>query len=263
MLDKENLLSHLNRENDRILGNKILDKVELVLKRKKEQFSDFLNPHQRKIALNLIKQINKINYLKNGGYESAERKRIAIFPDFLFPEHVEVPLSILKVKGNFNFQSVSHSDFLGAVLGLGIKRKKVGDILVFEDFAQIIVCKEIKKIITLKLKNVHEVPVEITEIDSEDIIIPVKNTKEIKATVPSMRLDAVASAGFGDSRNKMSRKIKNKKVKLNWKIEDDPAQDIEIKDLISIKRRGRVEVVKKRGISNRGRIKLLLNRYTS
>jgi len=262
MIDKETLLYHLNREKDRVLGDKILDKVELVLKRNKEKFSDFLNPHQRKVALNVIKQINKINYTEDGGYERAERKRIAIFPDFLFPEHIEIPLSILKIEGNFNFQSVSHRDFLGAIMGPGIKRKKIGDILVCDDFAQIIACKEIKKIISLKLNRVHEVPVQITEINREDIIIPTQNTKEIMATVASMRLDAVASAGFGDSRNKMSRKIKNKKVKLNYKIEDDPAQDVEINDLISIKRRGRVEIVKKRGISNRGRIKLLLNRYT-
>ncbi len=262
MLDKEKLLSHLHHEPDRVLGDKIIDKIELVLKRNTEQFTDFLNPHQREIAANIIKQVNKINYLQHGGYERAERKRIGIFPDFLFPEHIEVPVSVLKVNGNFNFQSLSHKDFLGAIMALGVKRKKIGDLLVLNEFAQVVVGDEIKEFINLKLKNVHEVPVEITEIDVEDIEIPTKNTKEIKATVPSMRLDAVASAGFGDSRNKIKRKIKNEKVKLNWKVEKDPAQEIEIDDLISIRKKGRVKVVKDRGLSNRDRIKLLLHRYT-
>ena len=262
MLDSDRLLSHLHREQDQILGGKVLDKIDLVLKRKKEQFTDFLNPYQRKIAINIIKQIYEVNYLEAGGYEEAERQRIGIFPEYLFPDHIEIPVSILKISGNFKFQSLSHRDFLGALMGLGIKRKKLGDLLVLNDQAQIVLAQDLKEFVSLKLKKVHEVPVEVEEITADEIIIPTQNTKEIKATVPSMRLDAVASAGFGDSRNKISRDIKNEKVKLNWKPEVDPAQEVEINDLISIRARGRVEVVKNRGTSNRGRIKLLLKRYT-
>ena len=106
MLDKEKLLSHLHREEEQVLANRILDKIEIVLQRKKEQFTDFLNPYQRKVARGLIQQINNINYLEDGGYKKAERKKIAVFPDYLFPDHVKVTLSIFKIKGNFNFQSL-------------------------------------------------------------------------------------------------------------------------------------------------------------
>ena len=94
------------------------------------------------------------------------------------------------------------------------------------------------------------------------MIIPTSNTKDIPTTVASMRLDAVASAGFGDSRNKISRDIKNNRVKLNFKVVTDPASEVEVEDLISIRNRGRVEIAERRGFSNRGRIKLLLKRYT-
>ena len=262
MLDKEKLLSHLHREDDRQLGGYILDQMELVKKRQSEQFTDFLNPHQRDIALNIIKQINDINYLVDGGYKEAERKRIGVFPDFLFPDHIEVPLCVLEIKGNFNFRSVSHGDFLGSLMGLGLKRKKVGDILVLEDRAQIVIAEENKETVLYELKSVHEVPVEVKEIDREDIEIPTRHTKDIQATVPSMRLDAVAGAGFGDSRGKISRDIEQGKVKLNWCPESDPAADVEVNDLISIRHRGRIKVAERRGLSNRGRIKLLLKRYT-
>lgn len=262
MLDKEKLLSHLERDDEKILANKILDKAEIVIERKSEQSTDFLNPHQRKIARKLIKQISDINYIEDGGYKRAERKKITIFPDYLFADNVEAPISILKIEGNFNFCHVDHRDYLGALMGLGIKRKVLGDLLVMDDFAQIIVDSDLKDFIKMKLTNVNEVPVEVTEISRDEIIVPTQHTKEIKATVASMRLDSVASAGFGDSRNKISQDIKNKKVKLNWRMEDDPAQDVEVNDMISIRGRGRVEVIKRRGLSNRGRIKLILNRYT-
>lgn len=262
MLDKEILLSHLKREDEKILGDKILDKVEMVISRKCEESTNFLNPHERKIARNIIEQIADINYVEEGGYKKAERKRITIFPDYLFPDHVKSPVSVLQIEGNFNFCAVRHQDYLGALMGLGIKRALIGDLLIMEDFAQVVVGEELKDFIMMKLSHVNEVPVEITEIDFDDIIVPIQHTKEIKATVASMRLDAVASAGFGDSRNKISDDIKSEKVKLNWRMEDDPAGDVEIGDMISIRGRGRVEVVESRGLSNRGRIKLILNRYT-
>lgn len=262
MFDKEKLLSHLHGEEERLLGDFILDKIEKVIERKSTEQTNFLNPHQQKVALGLIEQINDINHLTEGGYKKAERKRIVIFPEYLFPDHVESSIEIIKVDGNFNFKNLSHKDFLGAILGLGIKREMVGDVLVLDDFAQIIIAKEIFEFVKLNFKRVNEVPVEIEKINQDDILIPTKNTKDIPTTVASMRLDAVASAGFGDSRSKISRDIKNNRVKLNYKVVTDPASDVELGDLISIRNRGRVEVYERRGLSNRGRIKLLLKRYT-
>ncbi len=262
MLDKERLLSHLHSEDDQLLGSHILDKIEMVLNRHKEQATDFLNPYQREIARGLLEQISDINFREEGGYRQAERKRIVIFPEYLFPDLVPAQIDVLKISGNFSFQSISHRDFLGAILGLGIQRKVIGDLLVLDGYAQVIAAKEISEFIELKLMKVHEVPVEIEAIEAEQLEIPVQHTKEIKTTVPSMRLDAVASSGFGDSRSKMTRYIKGGRVKLNYKEEKDPAADVELGDLISVRGRGRVEVAVDNGFSNRGRIKLILKRYT-
>jgi len=262
MLDRDRYLSHLNREEDRIFTAHIIDKIEIVLKRKKEQSTDFLNPYQRKIAGEIIRQIYDINYLQDGAYKRAERKRIVLFPEYLFPDHVESTVSVLKLVGNFDFQTITHRDVLGALLGLGIKRKMLGDILVLDEFIQVVIADEIKDFIFVKLRKVHEVPVKIEEINSDDIIIPAEHAREIQATVPSMRLDAVASAGFGDSRNRISREIKNLKVKLNWKPEKNTSEEVKVDDLISIRGRGRVKVVEQKGLSRRGRIKLVLKRYT-
>ena len=262
MFDKEKMLSHLHREDDRKLGDFVLDKIEKVLSRKSTEKTNFLNPYEQKVALGLVEQVNGVNHLKEGGYKRSERKRVVVFPDYLFPDHVESTIRVIRIDGNFNFQNVTHKDFLGAILGLGIKREMVGDILVLDDFAQIITAEEIYDFVDLHFKKVNEVPIEVSEITKDDIIIPTRNTKDIPTTVASMRLDAVASAGFGDSRSKISRDIKNNRVKLNFKVVTDPASEVEIGDLISIRNRGRVEVAERRGLSNRDRIKLLLKRYT-
>ncbi len=262
MAADNNMLSFLTREEDREFGSRLLDLAEIVRTRDSSRATEFIDPHQKKIAADILKQLAGINYLISGGYEQAERQRILIFPDYLFPDHQEVPLSCLKISGNFEFISVSHRDFLGALLGLGIKRDYIGDILVHENYAQAVLVPEILPEVKLNLTRVNEVPVELKEISCEDLIFRPRSVKEILATVASLRLDAVISAGFGDSRTKSSSLISGGQVKLNWKPVSDPAAEVEIGDVISIRGRGRLIVAEDRGISNSGRIKLTIERVT-
>jgi len=262
MEHNDNILSFLKDKADRDLGKRILDEVELVKERKKKEVTKFLNPYQIKITRKVLEQISDINYKFDGGYNRAERKRILIFPDYLFPDHQVVPLSFYKIEGNFDFVNISHRDFLGALLGLGIRRDYIGDIILLESSAQVIVGSEIKDEIELNLNNVNEVPVNIKEINREDIKFKPENRKEILATVASMRLDAIVSAGFGESRSRSSQLITSGKIKLNWKEVNNVSAEVEIGDMVSFKGRGRLYVAENRGRSNRDRIKLKLERIT-
>src|SRR5690554_2914521 len=160
MIDREKLSSHLYQEEELLLAGHIFDKIEMVLKRKSNESTNFMNPYECEIAINLVKQIYDVNYKVDGGYQGAERKRITIFPEYLFPDHVESPVNLLKISGNFKFQAVSHRDFLGALMSLGIKREMIGDIVSLDEFAQVVVADEVKEFIEMNLNNVHEVPVE-------------------------------------------------------------------------------------------------------
>lgn len=262
MATNQNILSFLNDEDEIKLGERILDLAETVQERKDSRATHFLNPRDQKIAEKILSQIMKINFKSWGGHPKAERERILIFPDFLFPEHQEVPLVCLNISGNFEYVNVDHSDFLGAILGLGIKRERVGDIFIYKDSAQIVTTPELEEEILLNLDRVNEVPVEVEIMRCEDIVFEESNRKEIKATVASLRLDAVLSAGFGESRSRSKRAVQQGKVKLNWRQTSDPAAEIEIGDLISFSGRGRLKVAEDRGISNSGRKKLLLERIT-
>ncbi len=256
------MLSFLNDQDDLDFGERLLDKVDLVKERNQKVVTKFLNPHQQNIAKNILEQVSEINYKVDGGFKRSERKRVLIFPDYLFPDHQIVPLSFYEIEGNFDFVNISHRDFLGALLGLGIKRDYVGDIIVLENSAQIIIASEIKDEIELNLSHVNEVPINLKKIDKEEIKFKPKNHKEILATVASMRLDAIVSAGFGESRSRSSQYITSGKIKLNWKEVNNVSAEVEVEDMISFKGRGRLFVAEKRGRSNRDRIKLKLERIT-
>src|SRR5690606_31151046 len=86
--------------------------------------------------------------------------------------------------------------------------------------------------------------------------------KEIKATVASLRLDAVAAEGFGMSRTKMVREIKAERVKLNWQPVSNPALAVKEGDVLSLRGRGRVVVAQVVGTTRKGRTSVVLQRYS-
>lgn len=264
MFNREKFLRYIKAkdEEEELTAAKVLDKAKNALQKHEPTFTNFLNPYQRELLTSILDQIYDLKYLLYGGFERAERKRIGLMPDYYMREIVSNPLAICEISGNFNFESVSHRDFLGAILGTGIKREVVGDLIVSSDKCQVIVAEEIKDYLLFNLKRVHNVPVEVEEIDAEKLEVEPEHVKEIKSTVASLRLDSVASSGFSTSRTKMAREIEAGNVKLNWKIEDDPAQTVELDDIISIRGRGRVEIDQHLGRSRKDRIKLVLKRYT-
>ncbi len=261
-MDKEKLLSHLNDKDDELAISSILDKVELALKRNQPIFTHFLNPYYLHLVRPILDQLARINYFEYGGHKRAERRILGVMPDYYLKEMVDTPITILSIKGQFRFQRVSHRDFLGAILGTGIKRKMIGDLILFNGGCQVVITKEIKDYLVLNLEQVHKIGVEVEEIESEDLEIEPERTKLIEDTVPSLRLDCVASSGFGTSRTKMSQEIEKGRIKVNWKVVEDPAYSITEDDLISIRGRGRVEIDQLLGKSRRGRLKLRLKKYT-
>ncbi len=262
MADNQDILSFLSRDEEIFLGERILDLAESVRNKDSREVTSFLNPREQEIAGNILHQLADVNFLSEGGHPRAERKRFLIFPDYLFPGHQEVPLNCLKIEGNFEFVNVEHGDFLGAIMALGIKRKMLGDIFLYGNTAQVIIAPEIAEEIQFHLGRVGEVPVEVEPMDCKDIIFEEKHRKQIEATVASLRLDAVISAGFGEARSRSKAAVEAGKIKLNWREEMDPAAEVEVEDIISFRGRGRLKIAEKRGISNSGRIKLLLERIT-
>jgi photosystem II S4 domain protein len=260
-LDKEQLLGHLRGDAERSLGSHILDLARLAWDTNRPQTTDFLDPYERKVAQSVLGSIPEVGYLHQGGYKSAERARLIIYPQFYLAEAIPSSLRVLEAQGNFSFEKVSHGDFLGSLLGTGLKRGKIGDILVLPSGCQVIVAAEVADYLLSSWNQVHRVSISVQEIDEEQLAVEPERIKEIKATVASLRLDAVASEGFGTSRTKMAREIKAERVKLNWKPVSNPALSVSEGDVLSIRGRGRVVVSQVLGTTRKGRTNIVLHRY--
>lgn len=260
-MDPDKLRDLATRPEDREILARALDLAEMVGKNHRPQATDFYDPAACAMIVRAVGSIPDLAVLVDGGYPAAERSRVLIFPDYMSPGEVDAGLAFLYVKGNSRFHTLTHRDYLGALLGLGLRREKLGDILVHEDGAQLIVAAEVAGVIKVGLTGVGRVGVNVSEINRDGLSPPVRDYREIKVTVQSLRLDAVAAHGFGLSRTKMAREIVAGKIYLNWRPCLDPATPVHPGDMISARGRGRVAVEQAGGQTKKGRINLLLHRY--
>lgn len=154
----------------------------------------------------------------------------------------------------------SHRSVLGSVLGLGIKREMIGDIIVQNNLCDIIVSKNVAEYILNNFKFVGHEKVSVKEISLDEILIPEDASKEVKTTVSSLRIDNIISAGYGISREKSAALVKGEMVKLNHVMVKSAVKALREGDLISVRGKGRLEVREIGGTSKSGRIKIILAR---
>jgi photosystem II S4 domain protein len=240
MLAREELLKGVeNREE----VARVIDKADRSLKTWAVELSDFLAPPVLAEVDRLFARLTEVRLVSWGGYPQAERQRIAVARADLPLEPAQIELAALDITGNFLFDPATHRDFLGAILGTGIVRDKVGDIIVLgERGAQALVVPEMVEFLATALVQVRSVPVKTKRIELTEIKVNPPKKKEMTTVEASLRLDAIASAGFGMSRSKMSAAIAAGDVRVNWKEITQSSYTVKIGDLISIRGKGRVEV---------------------
>lgn len=250
-IDKEKYTNHINDPVKKIKIRKILDKIEIVLKKHTIQFTDFLDPYEIELAKSVLNSFIDLEYIIKGGFENSERKIIIIYPEYIFKEDIEIPISSLKIIGNL--MDINHKDYLGSILSLGLKRNKIGDILVYEDFALVLVKKEICDYIIYNLQKVKNNNVEVSLHILNSIKPPKYQYKYLNKFLKSLRLDVIISSTFKISRKESINIIKAGNIKVNWENVKKPSKKIKEKDLISVKGFGRftLDEVKGRSKSNR------------
>ncbi len=147
------------------LGDRALQTWEVVC-------SDFLSPPELIEAQQVFKKFTEVQFVTYGGYDRAERCRVGISHIDLPLEPRMVNLAAIDIVGNFLFDPASHRDFLGAILGSGIERQKVGDlILLGEKGAQAIVVPELVEYLSVSLTQVRTVPVKVRSIDLANLCV--------------------------------------------------------------------------------------------
>ena len=258
MLPREELLKGVeNREQIA----RILDLAAKAGKTWEVVLTNFLSPPVLAETEDIFGKLTEFELVAWGGYPQAERQRLALARSEIPLEKSQIAVAALDIAGNFLFDPASHRDFLGAILGTGIVREKVGDILVLgERGAQVIIVPEIAEFLEISLTQVRSVPVKTQQIELSELKIRPPQKKEITTVEASLRLDAIASAGLGMSRSKMADAINAGDVRVNWREISQSSYNVKSGDLISVRGKGRLEVGEV-ALTKKQRYRVQLTRY--
>ena len=262
-MDKGALLDRLGLTGeDRLTLAKVLDKAEQAANRNIPAATDFLSPQQRAQALDLLRLagISESAYVLQGGYEGAERQVLQFLPDWMEPESAEAPIRCLRAVFREE-EKLSHRDFLGSLMGMGIVREKVGDILVAPGSADLLVLEGVADFLLQSWNSAGRAKLRVSAIEPENLHIPTVQRKEVRDTVSSLRLDAVAASGFRLARGKAAALIESGKVQLNWRECVKPDKLLEAGDVVSARGFGKFELGEVGGLTRKGRISIVLQVY--
>lgn len=266
-MDKQKILGDYKKQEDKILLAQILDKIEFSSQREKIEYTDFLDMYQVALVKSFMKKIDFGNFLLYGGFEDAERRVLIIFPDKYNMNMIEKNYSkIIKVirinLGDEEKGKYSHRNYLGGIVKLGMKREKVGDILVCDDGADVLVKNETAETLKQELGSLTRFENSTIEvIDLNELRVQEIKVEELSIIVPSLRLDNFVSDLAKTSRSKAVQILDSERVFINGQNETKASKQVKLGDVITIRGKGRFIVKEFSGTTRSGRTVVKIEKY--
>ena len=243
----------MNQEKEVLnLEKRLIELSRIAYQRDIVTYSDFLNLNEQNILHTLPKEKISTEIISFGGYETAERQMAAFIPDALYlrygkknltTEEIGYPFCALRIESmNKKFaEELTHRDYLGAVLNLGIDRSRTGDIIQEESGAVIFVHNDIADFISENLFRIRHT--------------------SVTAQIASVRLDSLLALAFSSSRTKLTGLIEGARVYVNGRLVTSNGYQPTEGDIISVRGLGKFCYESSGGKTRKNRINVMINKY--
>ena len=233
--------------------------------------SDFLTPRELHYACAYLGR-RGASFLTFGGYEDAERKKVYILPDYMEGVtsadeldgygHAHL-IGAVRVS-SAGYRKLTHRDYLGSVLGLGLERAVLGDILVIGDDGEdaVIFCNEAlvgylcEELVWVAREKVKCAAAELSEIE-----IPPRRFATVNDTVASPRTDCVVGALCSLSREKAREAVVSGLVEVDFEAEERPDRTVSAPCTLSVRGYGRFRLISVEDKTKKGRYRLIAEKY--
>ena len=259
-MDRQTLLDRTaSSGEERVLLARVLDKYEQMERRNIPTATAFLSEAEQAGAQRLLNAAGiRDCYVWNGGYPGAGRKLLQFLPDWA--EEDGSPIAC--IRASFRGEGrPTHRDCLGSLMGLGITREKLGDILVSDSSCDLIAAPEIVPFLVHNWDSAGRTKLSVSEIRPEELLVPEQKVQVLRDTVMSLRLDAVAATGFGMSRGKAAELIRAGRVQLNHTDCCKPDRPVAQGNVITARGFGKCLLAEVGGLSKKGRVAITVHRY--
>ena len=248
--------------------------------------SPYLTPREAKYArIHLSSRLGAGTAVLWGGYPEAERVRVVILPDYTeglvdpaalasdpvaalsdaglddLAETIRGAVCPVLVKGS-GFRELSHRDYLGSILGLGLERDAIGDILIPDTHSAILLTDSlVGDLLTTQLEKVATDTVRVSRLPEGTALTGTRRLRPITDTVASERLDCVVAALCNLSREKAQMAVKSGLVELDYEAVEACDTTVEAPAVISVRGYGKFAVHAFDGTTRKGRIRLSAGKY--
>lgn len=260
-MNRRELLDKLSATaEERVLLSRLWDGWERCRSRNIPEVSGFLSPHEQALARQLLRAMGaEDGFVLWGGYEDAQRCQMHFLPDWMDgPDGSAVRCLRCRF---YETEHPTHRVFLGSLMGLGLTREKVGDILVSPRWADVLVGSSVADHLLREWTQAGRTHLKVEEIALEQLLIPEEQIKIVKDTVASLRLDSVLSAGFSVSRSAAAELIRGGKAEVNWMPCDKPDAAVSQGDVLTVRGLGKCCLLEIGGQSRKGRTAVTMKRY--
>lgn len=263
-MDKQKLiLSIAETGEDQVLLARIYDRISAGQRKNIPASTSFLAGREQVMAEQLIRRAGLEECHFFGGFHGAERKVLCYIPDYYTPDEFffseDSPVTAIRAQISA-YDNLTHRDFLGSLMGQGIKREVLGDLLVKKEACDILVLKEMQKYLLDNLFSVGRAKVTVSPISLSELEAPEQKVKIINDTVASLRLDSIVSSGFQLGRSKASAYITGGKTEVNHVLTIKPDKMIEEGDKISVRGLGKITLKEVRGNTKKGRVAITVEK---
>lgn len=242
--------------DERLFLARVSDLAEIAEKTAAPHFLGFLSEEEAAVSNKYFKS-KFYKYCFFGGFENAERKILCCMPEWC--DNPAFPIVAVTYLYNSNYK-LSHRDFLGALMSVGITRDSVGDILVEDGRAVIFLKEKIAPFVLTQIEKVGKVSVT----GSIGFAKPLPEAGELiqcTVTVSSLRLDCIVSAVLGISRSAAVELIENSKISVNSLPTEKITKILSENDTFTIRGKGKFFIISASEHTKKGRVILNYNKY--
>lgn len=257
---REKIARLAQSKEDEVLLARVYERITQAAQRNVPASTCFLSKREQMLVQELLRG-EEFRFF--GGAELSEREVCCYLPDYLDESWLyteDGPIAAVRASF-FEEDKLTHRDFLGSLMGCGIKRETVGDIFVSAGSCDFLVLREILPYLLQNLVSAGRTKLHVEEISLPDLHIPVQAVKTVRDTVSSLRLDGIVSSGFSISRGKAADYIAAGKCELNYLPCQKGDKPVSQGDIISVRGLGKIRLETVGGNTKKDRISIEISRF--
>lgn len=249
-------------ETDELLKKRIKELAEKAYQSSVYTFSSFLGLSELSAFYEMERELSFITCTIFGGYEDSERAMLRFGSEEEFGYTEDFPIVCLKIRPLMQkfADHLSHRDFLGALMNLGIERSTLGDIILKDNEGYLFCTETIASFILENLTRIKHTSV-FCEETKEIPVTKEEDLSEVKIQIPSQRIDSVVAKVYHFSRNESVEYFRQKKVFVNGRLCENNSYFLKEKDVVNVRGYGKFIFMGMQGYSKKGKLNAVILVY--